>query len=589
VLEITKTDNPDPVTAGGVDFTYTITVKNTGPSDAKLVSVLDDLPAGFVTTGFSGPGTLPVVGADPFTWGVGTLVAGATAVLVVTYRVESGVLPGTYRNTATVSSPTDAGGPREAFCDTTVVSSAVLTITKGPALQGTNAGDGITYSYTITVTNTGVSNARNVTVVDTWPKPAGSLVQGTITVTAGSTPIPEPDGDFTWIIDSLPSGPATLTVTYTVPVTTVVGDYVNNVSMTSDGFPTPLTAFATTVVAPPTPTADTPALIIGTDDGCNILGIVRVIDPVLGGELASFEPYLGYKGSVRVASGDVNGDGVSDIVVAPGRGRAGLVRVFTAAGTPLDGGAFDFYPFGTSWRGGVEVAVGNVDGLPGNEIIAATSTGKPLVNVFQVNGSVNPTPIRSFRPFPKPYAAGVMLTVGDYGTYTNGSWSNLPDGRAEIAVGTNAGVPAQVRIFNAAPTTPVLLRSFLPFGSKFRRGVTLSSARFSSAVIEDLFVGTGVGGKSQLKIFDGSGAPAGGSDAFTTFFSKPNALLFTAALDLTGGNGKVDSIYGAQGRGGVNGLPSGLGRLTATPPVTALGSWKAPLRIAPILIGPPAP
>jgi uncharacterized repeat protein (TIGR01451 family) len=93
VLEITKTDNPDPVTAGGVDFTYTITVKNTGPSDAKLVSVLDDLPAGFVTTGFSGPGTLPVVGADPFTWGVGTLVAGATAVLVVTYRVESGVLP----------------------------------------------------------------------------------------------------------------------------------------------------------------------------------------------------------------------------------------------------------------------------------------------------------------------------------------------------------------------------------------------------------------------------------------------------------------------------------------------------------------
>jgi hypothetical protein len=451
-----------------------------------------------------------------------------------------------------------------------------------------NAGDPATYTFEITVSNGGSSSsASNIRVDDVWP--TGLLMgefTGIYTPPAGTSLDPVvPTGNFTWIIDVLAPGQSiTLKVPFTVPLGTALGDYINTASVVGAE-----PASATVVVLPPTPTADTPALIIGTDDGCNILGIVRVIDPVLGGELASFEPYLGYKGSVRVASGDVNGDGVSDIVVAPGRGRAGLVRVFTAAGTPLDGGAFDFYPFGTSWRGGVEIAVGNVDGLGRNEIIAATSTGKPLVNVFQVNGSVNPTPIRSFRPFPKPYAAGVMLTVGDYGTYTNGSWSNLPDGRAEIAVGTNAGVPAQVRIFNAAPTTPVLLRSFLPFGSKFRRGVTLSSARFSSAVIEDLFVGTGVGGKSQLKIFDGSGAPAGGSDAFTTFFSKPNALLFTAALDLTGGNGKVDSIYGAQGRGGVNGLPSGLGRLTATPPVTALGSWKAPLRIAPILIGPPAP
>ena len=714
VLQITKTDDPDPVTAGGTGYTYTITVKNTGPSDAQNVVVVDDLPTGFVTTGFSGPGTLPVVGADPFTWTLGKLIAGATAQLVVTYRVDSGVAPNSYTNIATASSPTDKQGPRTATCETavksdailsivkdalptslvagatgtftitvtntgkftqakdvvvvdtlplgftvtgysavpapetvgpavpttgpvtwtigtlaagvtrsltltyvvgagvepgvyknsatvtskndiprtddaevTVGSDAILSIVKAPKVQGANAGDGITYSYTITVTNSGISNARNVTVVDTWPKPAGSIQQGTITVTAGTPPIPQANGDFTWVIDSLPTGTATLTVTYTVPLTTPIGDYVNNVSMTSAGFPTPLTDFATTVVLPPIPTSDTPALILGTDDGCNVLGIVRVIDPVTGGQLASFVPYPGFKGSVRVTSGDVNGDGLSDIVVAPGRGRPGLVRVFNADGTPLANGNFDFYPFGSAWRGGVEVAVGNVVGTAPNEIIAATSTGKPLVNVFTVNGtSVVPTPVRSFQPFPKPYAAGVMLTVGDYGTYTNGSWSGVPDGRAEIAVGTNAGVPAQVRIFNAAPSTPVLLRSFLPFGSKFRQGVTLASARFSSAVIEDVFVGTGVGGKSQLKSFDGSGMMTGDTNAFTTFFSKSNAMLFSAALDLSGANGKVNSIYGAQGRGGLNGLPSGVGRFTGTPPATQLGSWKAPLRIAPILIGP---
>ena len=65
-------------------------------------------------------------------------------------------------------SPTDGQGPREAFCDTKVVTSAVLAIEKTDAPDPVTAG-GQDYTYTIRVTNTGLSDAKSVVVVDDLP------------------------------------------------------------------------------------------------------------------------------------------------------------------------------------------------------------------------------------------------------------------------------------------------------------------------------------------------------------------------------------------------------------------------------------
>lgn len=46
-LAITKSDTPDPVTAGE-QVTYTIGVTNQGPDGATNVTVVDTLPAGVV-------------------------------------------------------------------------------------------------------------------------------------------------------------------------------------------------------------------------------------------------------------------------------------------------------------------------------------------------------------------------------------------------------------------------------------------------------------------------------------------------------------------------------------------------------------
>ena len=571
-----------PVVAGQL-VSYTITIKNSGKSDVTAALVSD--PFAGVLSGVTWTAVFSGGATDSGTGDIAETIdlpAGGSVLYSVTGLLASSA-SGDLVNTATVTSPFD-----------TATDTVTDPITTNVNILVNKTGD-ITYkagaflNFTVVVSNLGTSVANGVAVFDALP---ANVVNWSwnVSYSVGSGPA---DGSPNSAINS--AAPINKTVnlaslgTATFVITALTVDNqtndITNVVTATIGQTTVTSAWTSIYDGPINPTEDVPALILGTDDGCYVNAIVRIIDPVTGGQLAAFTPYPGFKGSVRVASGDVDGDGIADIVVAPGRAIPGLVRVFSAAGFPLAGGAYDFYPFGIKYRGGVEVAVGNIDGVGRNEIIAAMSSGNGMVRVFKVNGAVNPVPFRSFLPFGPKYAAGVMITAGDYGTYTNGTWTAVPDGKAEIAVGTNAGPVSQVKIFKAAPITPVAVRTFLPFGTKFRQGVTLSSAKYSSAVVDDVFVGTGAGGKSRLAIFKGSGALATPIiNVFSSYFSRPNAALFTAALDLPTGTGSVNNIYGVQGRGATNGLPSGAGRYTGSLPVTALGSWKAPLRIAPIIL-----
>ncbi|MCH8321342.1 MAG: DUF11 domain-containing protein, partial [Acidobacteria bacterium] len=61
-LGLTKSDSPDPVTAGD-SLTYTITVTNNGPDDATGVTVVETLPAG-VTFISSIPGASTCIEAN---------------------------------------------------------------------------------------------------------------------------------------------------------------------------------------------------------------------------------------------------------------------------------------------------------------------------------------------------------------------------------------------------------------------------------------------------------------------------------------------------------------------------------------------
>jgi hypothetical protein len=87
---------------------------------------------------------------------------------------------------------------------------------------------------------------------------------------------------------------------------------------------------------------------------------VGVYDGVSGAQLASFLAYdSSFAGGVRVAAGDVNGDGVVDVVTGAGPGGSPHVKVFDG----VTGAEFrSFFAFDPGFTGGVFVAAGDMTG-----------------------------------------------------------------------------------------------------------------------------------------------------------------------------------------------------------------------------------
>ena len=168
-LGITKTNGVTTVVPGQT-VTYTITVTNAGPTDAVGAHVTDVFPA--VLTGVTwtcagtGGGVCPPSGSGSINASV-TVPVGGTVTFTATGTVSAAAV-GVLVNTASVAPPPGASDPSSAnnTDSDTLTPQADLAITKtGPAsvVAGTNV------VYTITVTNTGPSNAEGVVVTDVTP------------------------------------------------------------------------------------------------------------------------------------------------------------------------------------------------------------------------------------------------------------------------------------------------------------------------------------------------------------------------------------------------------------------------------------
>src|SRR5437764_941945 len=156
--------------------------KNT--SDAQNVVVTDTFPAGFSEGTVTG-GTVTLGTGGSFTSALGTIAAGADATILVTFTVPSSTLPGSQTNTVSVTSTTtdpDTGNNSASDTDT-VNTSAHLSITRTDGVTAVTAGDGVTHSYTITVSNSGPSDAQGVSVADSFP---AGFTEGTASASVGS-------------------------------------------------------------------------------------------------------------------------------------------------------------------------------------------------------------------------------------------------------------------------------------------------------------------------------------------------------------------------------------------------------------------
>ncbi|AWM41900.1 FG-GAP repeat protein [Gemmata obscuriglobus] len=221
-------------------------------------------------------------------------------------------------------------------------------------------------------------------------------------------------------------------------------------------------------------------VIVAAGAGGN--GHIKVFDGATGAEVRSFLAFPGFNGAVAVASGDVNGDGVDDIVAAAGAGAAGgHVKVFDGATGAL---LRSFFAFGSGFLGGVSVAAGDVNNDGFADIVTgAGAGGNGHVKVF--DGAAG-TETRSFFAY-SGYTGGVFVAAGD----VNG------DGELDILTGTAAG--GHVKVFDALARTERL--SFLVGGSA--GGVRVAVADADGDGLSDLVTGTGAGASPSIQVFEG--------------------------------------------------------------------------------------
>ncbi|MEM1332021.1 MAG: hypothetical protein AAGG08_01065, partial [Actinomycetota bacterium] len=179
-LVVTKVASADPATPGG-PLTYTITVTNDGPSDARDVVIPDPAPADFtVTSAVSTVGTCTTaVSCD-----LGLLPAGSTATITIDGTVDAAATGSLTNTTDTPTSSTTLVNTADDTGSVTVAlaPAADLTITKVANPTSVAAG-GDQVVYTIAVSNAGPSDALDVEVGDTLP--AGFIVDS-VTPSQGS-------------------------------------------------------------------------------------------------------------------------------------------------------------------------------------------------------------------------------------------------------------------------------------------------------------------------------------------------------------------------------------------------------------------
>jgi hypothetical protein len=264
---------------------------------------------------------------------------------------------------------------------------------------------------------------------------------------------------------------------------------------------TPTPTMPTTPIVPPTPptpgTGGAPVhvakdiIVAGLAPGKSPL--VRIIDPKTRKKIKEFSVFSSKdRNGVNVTAGDFNGDSQADIAVGTGAGSDPLVWLYSIAGKKIMG----FNPYPTERRIGVAVASGDVNGDGVDELITVPAKASAQVRVWQYNTATKTfTQIAQSFVYDRTARQGFTVTAGDLDF----------DGRAEIVTTPRANGSSIIITRLDVNNKLQQVRRFSPYSAGFTSGLTVTIGDVLGTGRPSIVVVGGPNYYSYIKVFDING------------------------------------------------------------------------------------